>query len=233
MKRPRLVNEQIYHIYNRGVEKRSIFLEDNDYFRFIHNLFEFNDEMPAQNIYYRNLYEVGPRKVRKSRENHERKLLIEILAFCLMPNHFHLLVKQKVDNGISKFVQKLSTGYSMYFNQKYKRVGPLFQGKFKAVLVDEENHFIHLPFYIHLNPLDLIAPEWRNREIEDYQKALKFLKFYRWSSYLDYIGEKNFPSVTQRDFLLDFFGDSQNYKVQTEQWLKDIDLSAIEELIIE
>ena len=233
MKKPRLVNEQIYHIYNRGVEKRDIFLEENDYFRFIHDLFEFNDRASAEKTYYRKLCEVGPHKVRKSHENHERKLLIEILAFCLLPNHFHLLVRQKVDNGISKFVQKLGTGYSMYFNQKHKRVGPLFQGKFKAILVDKENHFIHLPFYIHLNPLDLIAPEWRNREIEDYQKALKFLKSYRWSSYLDYIGEKNFPSVTQRDFLLNFFGGQQNYKAQMEQWLKDMDLSVIEELVIE
>jgi len=231
MKKPKLVNDQIYHIYNRGVEKRDVFLEDNDYLRFIHDLYEFNDKMSAENIYYRKLYEVGPHKIRKERT--ERKLLIEIMAFCLMPNHFHLLVRQKCDNGISKFIQKLSTGYSMYFNQKYDRVGPLFQGKFKAVLVNEESHFIHLPFYIHLNPLDLIAPEWRDREIKNYQKTLEFLDSYRWSSYLDYIGKKNFPSVTQRDFLFSFFDGKEGYKNQMENWLREFNISNLEELLLE
>lgn len=224
MKRPRLVNNEIYHLYNRGVEKRKFFLEDKDYLRFTHNLFEFNDEELADNIYYRQPYEIGSRK---------RKKLVEIMAFCLMPNHFHLLVRQKVDRGISKFMQKLSIGYSMYFNQKHERVGSLFQGKFKAVLVGEESHFIHLPFYIHLNPLDLIAPEWRIRQIKDYQKIIQFLNSYRWSSYLDYIGKENFPSVTDRNFFLKFFDGSKNYKERTEQWLRELDLSGFQDLLLE
>ncbi|OGY67554.1 MAG: hypothetical protein A3H63_00835 [Candidatus Harrisonbacteria bacterium RIFCSPLOWO2_02_FULL_45_10c] len=226
MKNPSLVSDQIYHIYNRGVEKRKIFLEDEDYLRFIENLYEFNDELSALNKYYRQPYEIGSR-------NKEREILVEILAFCLMPNHFHLFIRQKNGSGISRFIQKLSIGYSMYFNKKYKRIGPLFQGKFKAVLVNQDKHFIHLPFYIHLNPLDLVAPEWRERKIKDLQVSLNFLNSYRWSSYLDYIGQKNFPSVTQREFLLNFFDGPKNYKSQTEQWLKELDLSNIQDLILE
>ncbi len=123
MIKPAFVNNQVYHIYNRGVEERKVFLDKEDYFRFVHNLFEFNDEAPAMNLYYKlfqlqaQSYEVQLRKV-KVMEREPRKLLVEILLFCLMPNHFHLLIKQKVDNGIVKFMQKLGTGYTNYFNKK-------------------------------------------------------------------------------------------------------------------
>jgi len=200
MRNIRFVNEGIYHVYNRSVEKREIFVDDQDRFRFIHDLFEFNDEAPAVNFYYKRpliqSYEAKPRKI----EQQKRKLLVEILAFVVMPNHFHLLLRQIKENGISNFMHKLGTGYTMYFNQKYERAGSLFQGTYKAVLVNQEAHFIHLPYYIHLNPLDLKFPEWRDREIKNYKQAMKFLENYRWSSFLDYIGKKNFPSVTRENF---------------------------------
>ncbi|MBI2515194.1 transposase [Candidatus Wolfebacteria bacterium] len=220
---------EIYHVYNRGIDKRSVFGDDKDRFRFIHDLFEFNDEEPAVNIYYKKdpsvslqlqSYEAKPRKI----ERHKRKLIVELLAFCLMPNHFHLLLRQRKEGGISAFMHKLGTGYTMSFNQKYQRSGSLFQGSYKAILIKEESHFIHLPYYIHLNPLDLTAPGWREREIKDYKKAMRFLENYRWSSYLDYIGQKNFPSVTQRKFLLSFFEEPRHYKKEMAKWLKDIDI---------
>ncbi len=212
MKKPIFTKDQIYHIYNRGVEKRNIFLDDQDYFRFIHNLFEFNDEnYSSQNV------KVQPWK----RCEKKRELLTEILMFTLMPNHFHLLLKQKKENGIIKFMQKLGTGYTMYFNKKYDRVGGLFQGRFKAVIIKEDVHFIHLPYYIHANPLKLIEPNWKTEGLKDHKKAVDFLENYRWSSFLDYIGKKNFPSVTQREFFLDIFKGCKNYKEQTKNWLRD------------
>jgi len=233
MQQPIFADNQIYHIYNRGVEKRNIFLDDQDRFRFIHDLFEFNDETPAANIYYKlnkfQSYEVKPRKI----EREPRKTLINILAFCLMPNHFHLLLQQKKENGIVKFMQKLGTGYTMSFNQKYERSGSLFQGTYKAVLVEKDSHFIHLPYYIHSNPLDLKFPEWRNKEIKNYKEAMKFLENYQWSSFPDYIGRKNFPSITQREFLLEFFGGPEQYKKDTINWLKEMDLEKIKEIILE
>lgn len=224
MNKPLFANNQIYHIYNRGVEKRVIFNNDKDRLRFIHCLFDFNDVNPSVNNYYYlnkssefdKYSEVGPRYIKKP-----RKLLVELSAFCLMPNHFHLLLKQKVENGIVKFMHKLGTGYAMYFNKKHERVGPLFQGKFKAVLVSRDEYFKYLPYYIHLNPLDLVMSEWRKHKIKDYNKAIKFLNQYRWSSYLDYTGLKNFPSVTQRDFLVEFIGKPIKYRRDTENWLKD------------
>ena len=233
MRNIRFVNEGIYHVYNRSVEKREIFVDDQDRFRFIHDLFEFNDEAPAVNLYYKRpliqSYEAKPRKI----EQQKRKLLVEILAFVVMPNHFHLLLRQIKENGISNFMHKLGTGYTMYFNQKYERAGSLFQGTYKAILVNQEAHFIHLPYYIHLNPLDLKFPEWRDREIKNYKQAMKFLENYRWSSFLDYIGKKNFPSVTQREFLNEFFEGPENYKKDVMKWLKEMDLEEIEDFTLE
>ncbi len=233
MRNIRFVNEGIYHVYNRSVEKREIFVDDQDRFRFIHDLFEFNDEAPAVNFYYKRpliqSYEAKPRKI----EQQKRKLLVEILAFVVMPNHFHLLLRQIKENGISNFMHKLGTGYTMYFNQKYERAGSLFQGTYKAVLVNQEAHFIHLPYYIHFNPLDLKFPEWRDREIKNYKQAMKFLENYRWSSFLDYIGKKNFPSVTQREFLNEFFEGPENYKKDAMKWLKEMDLEEIEDFTLE
>lgn len=235
MKNPEFVEGQIYHIYNRGVEKRKIFLDDSDYFRFIHNLFEFNDTEPALNLYYKlphyQSYEVSLRKIKAERK--PRELLVEILIFSLMPNHFHLLVKQKLKNGITNFMRKLGTGYTNYFNKKYNRVGVLFQSAFKAVLINQDSHFIHLPFYIHSNALDLIAPEWREKEIKNVKKAISFLENYRWSSYLDYAGKANFPSVTQREMFLKYYNGPENYKKSMQQWLKEISFKEIEDLILE
>jgi len=230
--RKSIIGEEIFHILNRGVDKRNIFLEDGDYFRFIHNLFEFNDANSisnsghffnqTQSIDLRNRYDKKP-----------RELIIEILAFCLMPNHFHLLVKQKKEGGITKFMRRLSIGYANYFNQKYKRSGTLFEGRYKSILINQDRHFNYLPYYIHLNPLDLVMPEWRSGKIQNYQKAIQFLKNYRWSSHLDYLGNKNFPSVTQRELLLEMSGGSNNYSKGIENWLSELNLVEIKKLILE
>ena len=160
-------------------------------------------------------------------------MLVDILAFCLIPNHYHLLLTPRVQNGIALFIKKLNGGYAKYFNAKYERSGALFQGKYKRIIVKNEAHFIHLPYYIHLNPLDLVAPEWRERKINNLAKAMKFLNSYRWSSYLDYTGEKNFPSVTQRDFLLEFFGSHEQYKRGITEWLKELSLEDVRDFMLE
>jgi len=235
MERPHFADNEIYHVYNRGVEKRDIFRDDADRLRFIHDLFEFNDRDAAFNVQYyfnKQSMEVQPQYI-KYNERKPRKLLVEILAFCLMPNHYHLLLRQRSSKGITQFMQKLGTGYTMYFNKKYERVGSLCQGRFKAVHVNQEAHFIHIPYYIHLNPLDLIAPEWRDREIKNLDKAIKFLENYRWSSYLDYIGKKNFPSVTQRGFLLRFFEGPKEYRKSMLNWLKELDVEGMKDLLLE
>lgn len=195
MHKPQFENDYFYHIYNRGVEKRNIFGDEFDYFRFIHNLFEFNDVAPAGKFSSPRLSEVEPPKVKN------RDMLVKIHCFCLMPNHFHLLLEQKKIGGIVQFMKKLGTGYAMYFNEKYRRVGPLFQGRFKAILIEDESYLLHLSRYIHLNPVELIAPQWKEGGVEDWTKIHSYLESYRWSSYLDYIGKKNFPSVISSEFI--------------------------------
>jgi len=183
---------EIYHILNRGVDKRKIFLDKQDYFRFIHDLFEFNDQNLVNNTFY--AFQKFKNNVTELREikRSSRKLLVDIFAFCLMPNHYHLLLSPRVKDGVSKFMHKLGTAYVKYFNQKYQRKGTLFEGRYKSILITNESHFYHLPYYIHSNPLDLKFPEWRKGKLRNHKEALKFLEGYRWSSYLDYIGKKNF-----------------------------------------
>jgi putative transposase len=240
-----IITGEIYHVFNRGVDKRDIFIEDQDYFRGIHDLFEFNDTGSINNLtrelLTRELTEnqSSPPKRQlvdlrsppdRLKERKPRKLVVEILAFSLLPNHFHLLLKQKASEGITKFMRKLGIGYAKYFNRKYKRSGALFEGRYKIVPVRREEHLLHLPYYIHFNVLDPIMPEWREGEIRDYQKAIKFLESCRWSSHLDYIGKKNFPSLTQRDFLLKIFGGSQAYEKGVRAWLKEMSLEKIKEM---
>jgi len=158
---------------------------------------------------------------------------VDVLAFCLMPNHYHLLLKPNFDDGVTQFMKKLNIGYAKYFNEKYERSGALFQGRFKAIQVTEEAHFIHLPYYIHFNPLDLKTPEWRERKLQNSAVAIKFLEKYRWSSHLDYLGKKNFPSVTQRDFLLEFFGGTKGYEDKIKNWLKNLDVNDLGKTTLE
>ncbi len=247
MKKPEFANGEIYHIYNRGVEKRRIFTTDRDHRRFLHNLIEFNDEecalpsnvrlgerTPANakclEIESPNMERLGSKQV----TIRLRKLFVEILAFCLMPNHFHLLVRQRRTDGVVRFMQKMGVGYTMYFNLKYKRVGPLFQGGFKAVHVSDEKHFLYLPTYIHANPLDLYEREWRIQRVKNPAAAFEFMRQYHWSSFRDYIGERGFPALTQREFLSEVLEGPKMYKRFVQQWLKMQDqLGPIHDLILE
>jgi putative transposase len=210
MKKPSFAEGQVYHVFNRGVEKRDIFLDDKDYLRFIHDLYDFNDINPVRNLHYFINHKTGNVEARKLYGYHEREPTVEILVFTLMPNHYHLMLRQIKDDGIVKFMHKLGTGYTMYFNKRYSRVGSLFQGRFKAVHLTREEHFIHLPYYIHTNPYR------GSTSIDD-------LEDYRWSSFPDYIGMKNYPSVTEREDLLDIFGGAEQFRLYMQNRLRQGD----------
>jgi len=221
MRKTPLINDHIYHVFNRGVEKRDIYLDNQDYLRFIHNLYEFNDKSSVINARY--YFNPKTKQVRSTPLNQSRqpaKDLVDVMVFTLMPNHFHLLIRQKKQGGITKFMQKVCTGYTMYFNNKYKRIGGLLQGRFKSMLVSGEEHFIYLPYYIHTNPLGLIN---NHANAADWRASMQYLMDYRWSSFPDYIGIKNFPSVTYREFILSVFGGENQYKAHTEDCLKAAD----------
>ncbi|MBI2450108.1 MAG: transposase [Candidatus Nealsonbacteria bacterium] len=224
IKRPKFITGQIYHIFNRGVERRNIFQQISDNFRFIFCLYELNDkklvkmrdriEIRKENKKYTGSTGVSDRK-------DKREPLVEIISFCLMPNHYHLILHQLVDGGISLFMKKLSNGYTGYFNEKYNRkgIGALFQGRFKAVHVEDDRQLMALICYIFTNPLELLEKNWKEVGVKDVEEAVKFLESYRWSSYLDYIGIPNFPSVTKRDFVTEFFGSSDKIKKSVEDWI--------------
>lgn len=214
---------ETYHVLNRGVDKRQIFMDKQDYLRFIHDLYEFNNQERLESTYYKfRNYGVNGKTAKNDKK--PRKPLVDILAFCLMPNHYHMLLSPKVEHGIPKFMQKVNMGYAKYFNQKYKRTGVLFQGPYKNILITSEVHFLHLPFYIHFNPLDLSYPEWRENKISNPNKALEFLKSYRWNSHLDYLDIKNFPSVLNMKILMEIFGSSNDYKKLVKNYLKDVQI---------
>lgn len=139
---------EYYHIYNKGVDKRSIFSDSYDFGRFLESMEEFNTPDPVGSLYELSFKErslsLGGRGAKSGK-------LVDIIAFCLNPNHFHLILRQKVDGGISKFLLKLGGGYGWYFNNKYTRSGTLFQGRFKAVHVDSNEYLLYLSAYVNLN----------------------------------------------------------------------------------
>ena len=180
-----------YHIYSRGSEKRQIFLDRADYQRFLKRLEEYKDK-------------------------HD----VSVLCYCLMPNHYHLLIKQNTQESISHFIYRLNLAYAMYFNKRYERVGPLFQGRFKAKNVSSDEYLVHLSRYIHLNPL---SPAQTN--VENYP----------WSSLQIYLERKN-DDLVDLDLIKSYFG----FEGQVEKYLKFIKeegerkfKSAMEDLLFE
>jgi len=222
----------LHHVLNRGIDGRKLFLDSSDYVRFIHNLFEFNDAAPSVGSARRNIGDmnVGPRR------SYIRKRLVKIHGWCLMENHYHLLISELIEGGLVKFMMKVNVGYAKYYNERYERHGHLFQGKTKKIRIEHEAHFLYILHYLHLNPLDYFpgAKEWRERDkstIKNAQEALKYLNGYRWSSYLDYSGKKNFPSILNKDLFGDAFG---NYQEALKEYLKDAETSSnIDPLILE
>ena len=192
-------NDEIYHVFNRGVEKRPTFTDKRELSRALLTLDFYRFAKPPVKL---SKFLVIPKdQQKKFLENLKKEFekLIEIICFCLMPNHFHFMLKQKLDNGISTFVSNFTNSFTRYFNTKHERIGPLFEGIFKAVRIESEEQLIHTSRYIHLNPVSsfLIEPE----ELETYQ----------WSSYPEYLrlSDKN---LATKEFVLNFFPSIEAYK---------------------
>ena len=178
-----LVEGESYHLYNRGVDKRTIFLDKADYKRFVELLYLSNS---SHSFVVRDIY----RNYISIYEYEKEDPLVAIGAYCLMPNHFHILATPLVEDGLTKFMGKLGTGYSMYFNKKYERTGALFQGKFKAEYADTDEYLKYLYAYIHLNPVKLIDKDWKEQGTKDATKSYDFAASFQYSSLPDYLGQK-------------------------------------------
>lgn len=195
-----LVTNEIYHVYNRGVEHRPIFLSKLDYQRALDSLayYQFKNS-PLSFSYFLRL-PVKERQDFLSKLVTKNSKLIEILCFCLMPNHFHLLLRQTIDNGISKYVGNFTNSYTRYFNIRNKRIGHLLQGQFKAVRIETDEQLIHISRYIHLNPFSSYIVRGLD-ELEDYQ----------WSSLPEYI-DKMERRISNPQTVLSYFKTKEKYK---------------------
>lgn len=197
-----------YHLYNRGVEKRKIFLDREDYHVFLRYLKVYLS--PKEKI----LEEIKMRNdwsdERKAKEILELASLsnfynkIELFSFVLMENHFHLQLRQKESNDIERFMRALSTRYVKYFNEKNQRIGPLFQGRYKGVLIEKEEYLLHLSRYIHLNPKEIIGRG-------------KNLVSYPWSSYSYYLGKFSNLSWVKKDTVLSYFKKVKGHSFSSYQ----------------
>jgi len=209
--------DEFYHIYNRGTEKRDIFLDKADYLRFLVLLYISNN---VDVVHISNIINQGE-SLMKILNINKKDSLIDIGAYCLMPNHFHLLVKEKKEKGISKFMGKLATGYSMYFNKRYNRTGALFQGVFKSTHADNDEYLKYLFAYIHLNPVKLIEPEWKESGIKNKNTASSFLNEYSYSSYFDYSENGNRPEgkIINKESFPEYFLTQQDFSTMIDDWL--------------
>ena len=187
----RFVSEGIYHVYNRGVEKRIVFQDEQDYAVFLHLLKYYLSPIDPNQTHP--LLEFQNYSITKPKPMANLEKEVDLVAYCLMPNHFHLLLIQHSEDGVIKLMSKISTTYAMYFNKRYKRVGYLFQGPYKAVSVTEDSYLLHLSRYIHLNPEKLTGGTPFN---------------YPYSSYKYYLGEKHSTWLKPK-LILDYFGKTK------------------------
>jgi len=181
------VNDEIYHVFNRGVAKMRIYNNAYDYRRFLRTMFYYQilGPKPKFSRFLPNNFKLNNNKI------------VDIICYCLMPNHFHFLLKQVKESGITEFISKLSNSYTKYFNTKNQRVGPIFQGEFKSVHIETNEQLLHVSRYIHLNPIiSYIA---------------KDLKNFKWSSYTEYIGELD-NALCSKEIILDQFKLKKDYK---------------------
>jgi len=211
MRKNPLVENEYYHIYNRGVDKRDVFLDDRDYRRFLLAMDLLNDKQDGLMIRWRDYKENHPRE---SVQNflaagvRQRDPLVEIVAYCLNSNHYHFVLKQgDNDNGIKLFMQRLGNSYTKYFNEKYKRSGVLFQGRFKSSII-KSNNLLRMSVYVNCNS-----------EIHDIHPA----RNYRWCSFVEYTdSSERGGQLCKKEVILDQFKNKQDYFDYALENIKDL-----------
>lgn len=182
MRRVPFQSDEWFHCYNRGIDKRNVFENEDDSKRFMELLYLANstDVVHRSNLSEKSVHEILQRP--------RTATLTSVGAYCLMKNHYHLLLKETCDGGITQFMQKLGTAYTMYFNTKYERVGNLFLRPFRARHVGEDRYFQRVVDYIHCNPAERFEPGWKKGSVRNMQKLQRELLAYPFSSFADYTG---------------------------------------------
>ncbi len=193
---------EYYHLYNRGMQKQPIFSNDSDRARLLFLLLYLQSTTTVSNVGYHAQHfikhSVFDKVSMRLYEDILNNRQVELVAFCFMPNHFHLVVYEKVAGGIARYMQRVQNGYTKYFNTKYKKAGHLFQGPYQAVHVADDRQLLHLSAYLHRNPKELAG--WEKREHE-----------YPWSSYQDYIKSNRWNDLLKTDVVLGQFKTIREY----------------------
>ncbi len=213
---------EFYHIYNRGNSKQRIFHDKQDHRHFVSLLYilNTNENRNVHDLKKYNDFDLYSVEVKDN--------LVDIGIYCLMPNHFHVLITERKDGGISKFMQKVLTAYVMYYNKKYERTGSLFEGKFKSEHASDDRYLKYLFSYIHLNPVKLIQKDWKENGLKNKKEALEFLSKYEYSSFSDYLGsfrsegkilnKKSFPEYFPNDFP-EYFPNEKSFISEIISWI--------------
>lgn len=204
--------DEYYHIYNRGVEQKVIFLDNADRYRFLKLIFLCNSHQSV---------DIGEIPEGEAFRHERGETLVDIGGYTLMDNHFHILIKEKSIGGISKFMGKVCTGYTMYFNKRYKHSGVLFQGVFQATHIDTDPLLEYIFSYIHLNPVKMIEPGWKENGIIDPAGAIRFLDSYTFSSYLDYKNEqpRELSPILNKGAFPEYFATKVEFADVLNSWL--------------
>ena len=228
-RKTKFANGEYYHVYNRGTDKRDVFLDDADYLRFLLCLREFNCIEPIGSLYEKSLRDKNANGGSTSTvEIEPQKALVEIVCYCLNSNHYHFILKQVAENGISKFIQKVGTGYTMFFNKKNERSGSLFQGRFKSIYIDSNEYLLYLSVYVNGNhfihaydkvlevepPIGGSTSEfsvdgWKYSSLPDYaekrngtlcNKSIILEQFSNAKDYLDFVGKHSLEMKKKKEF---------------------------------
>ena len=202
MRKIRFANKEFYHIFNRGNDRKIIFPAHEDLMRFAQGLEEFNTLEPIGSIYANNFKKANP-SLRSPAPKSDK--IVNIVCYCINLNHYHLILEQRIDRGIEKFMHRLGTGYSNFFNKKYRRTGSLFEGRFKAVHIDSNEYLLHLSAYVNLNN--------QAHQLKDI--ACK-------SSWPEYSDEEHDQKFCAKDIILNQFQTRAEYKQFAEKSLVDI-----------
>ncbi len=193
MRKDPLINNNYYHIYNRGVDKRDIFMTKQDLNRFVLSVKEFNTSKPTKSLKERVSKKSGVGPLEKSSP------LVSIVCYCFNPNHFHFILKQNVDGGISEFSKRLLGGYTTYFNKVYNRTGALFQGRFKSHLIKNDQYFLKIRPYVNINYLIHDIPEEKRHLVLASDREYDNLAF-------------DLVSKNEAEGILEFYGDNKKFK---------------------
>jgi putative transposase len=202
MRKIKITPNEYYHVFNRGNNKQDIFLDERDWARFLFLLLYMQSPVTLFNISSIITNFIKHRVFNSSQKIKDKIIenrMVELIAFALMPNHFHIIIKEMKEGGISRYMQRVLNAYTKYFNIKYKKTGHLFQGPFKIVHIEDNKQLLHLSAYIHRNPREI--KRWKNKEYE-----------FSWSSFQDYLKENRWGDLLAHQIILEQFSNTKEYR---------------------